>query len=324
MSLPLQQTAAESIGLTGSLNSSSTGGIRPAGQPVAGGASFASLLEAMSTSSVTSALDNIDGDDSDSGEGGDDDLFGTGDGGASSLDASGMSGSSLDGAMGIGADSTGLDGVGLDGMGADPLGASGGTGALGEMMSLLAMAGNGAMSNPTMLQTLLGSLLGGGTGSGSPLGDGMAGVGALLGGGVTPVSAVAAPPAQVKTMAVAAAQKYGIDPALVLAVVHQESGFRSNAVSPAGAQGLMQLMPATAASLGVKNPLDAAQNLDGGVRYLAQQLRAFGGDASKALAAYNAGAGNVAKYNGIPPFPETQNYVRSILGSVEAYRKEIA
>lgn len=118
----------------------------------------------------------------------------------------------------------------------------------------------------------------------------------------------------------AAAVKWGLDPALIKAVIKAESGFRSGAVSAAGAQGLMQLMPATAASLGVTDAFDAEQNIMGGARYLKGQLERFGGDVQKALAAYNAGPGNVVRYGGVPPFTETQNYVRKVL----AYRDEFA
>lgn len=113
--------------------------------------------------------------------------------------------------------------------------------------------------------------------------------------------------------AVKAAQAAGVDPDLFLRLVQQESGFRANAVSPMGATGLTQLMPATAAELGV-DPNDPIQNLAGGARYLRQQLDTFGGDPYLALAAYNAGAGNVRKHGGIPPFAETQNYVSRIMG----------
>src|SRR5690349_14003872 len=110
----------------------------------------------------------------------------------------------------------------------------------------------------------------------------------------------------------AAAKANGIEPALLAGLVKQESGFNPNAGSGAGAKGLTQLMPGTAAGLGVTNILDPAQNLNGGAKYLKQQLDAFGGDVAKALAAYNAGPGAVQRYCGVPPDAETQNYVRVV------------
>ncbi|HEU4975157.1 MAG TPA: lytic transglycosylase domain-containing protein [Baekduia sp.] len=117
----------------------------------------------------------------------------------------------------------------------------------------------------------------------------------------------------------AAATRYGIDPALLKGLIRQESGFDPAARSSAGAAGLTQLMPATAASLGV-DPSDPAQAIDGGARYLKQQLDRFGGDAAKALAAYNAGPGAVVRYGGVPPYGETQAYVRNVLAFADQYR----
>jgi soluble lytic murein transglycosylase-like protein len=118
----------------------------------------------------------------------------------------------------------------------------------------------------------------------------------------------------------AAAKKHGIDPALLAGLVKQESGFNPNAGSPAGARGLTQLMPGTAAGLGVTNVLDPVQSLDGGAKYLRQQLDAFGGDVTRALAAYNAGPGAVQRYGGVPPYAETQNYVRIVQANAAQYR----
>lgn len=108
------------------------------------------------------------------------------------------------------------------------------------------------------------------------------------------------------------ATKYQIDPALVRAVIHAESAFKVNALSNKGAQGLMQLMPGTAKDMGVINAFDARQNIEGGVKYLAWLLESFNGDIKLATAAYNAGPGAVKRYNGIPPYAETEVYVERV------------
>jgi len=116
-----------------------------------------------------------------------------------------------------------------------------------------------------------------------------------------------------------AGDRHGLDPALIKAVIKAESGFRSDAVSPAGAQGLMQLMPNTARALGVSNPLDPAACIDGGTRHLKQLIDRFG-DARLGLAAYNAGSGQVLRFGGVPPFEETRNFVAKVLDYAETYR----
>jgi len=124
---------------------------------------------------------------------------------------------------------------------------------------------------------------------------------------------------QVKAMA----KKYGVEEALVRAVIHAESAFRVKAVSRAGAQGLMQLMPATAKELGVKNSLDPNQNIEGGTKYLAALLRNFSGNLALSTAAYNAGPGAVSRYKGVPPFAETQAYVKRVAILKERYAKAL-
>ena len=117
---------------------------------------------------------------------------------------------------------------------------------------------------------------------------------------------------EMKGMVQEAADRHQIDPALVHAMIEQESAWNPNAVSKKGALGLMQLMPGTAAELGVTDPFDPGQNIDGGVRYLRTLLERFRGDLDKTLAAYNAGGGSVDRAGGVPNYPETRAYVQKI------------
>jgi len=121
-----------------------------------------------------------------------------------------------------------------------------------------------------------------------------------------------ATPEEIDAAIAEAASRHNVDPNLVRAVVKVESNFNPNAVSRKGAMGLMQLMPGTARQLNLRNPFDAEQNVDAGVRHLKQLLESYGGDVNLTLAAYNAGAGAVARSSGVPHFAETQNYVRRI------------
>lgn len=120
-----------------------------------------------------------------------------------------------------------------------------------------------------------------------------------------------------------AAKQYGVEEAVVRAIIHAESAFNPNALSRVGAQGLMQLMPATARRFGVGNPFDAGQNIQGGVQYLAWLLKRFNGDLTLAAAGYNAGEGAVDKYNGVPPYKETQRYVQRVGVLAERYRSSL-
>ena len=133
---------------------------------------------------------------------------------------------------------------------------------------------------------------------------------------------VAAPAGgDLRDLAAAVARRHGLDPDLVMAVVSVESGFRPQAVSPKGAQGLMQLMPKTASSLGVADAFDPTQNLDAGTRHLGQLLTLYGGDLTRALAAYNAGEGAVHRHGGVPPYRETRAYVKRVLERYRGHNK---
>lgn len=121
------------------------------------------------------------------------------------------------------------------------------------------------------------------------------------------------PPIQLQTYIEETAKKEGFTPDLLRAVIDRESAFNPCALSPKGAQGLMQLMPGTAADLGVQDPFDPKENISAGARFLGKMLERYGGDIGMALAAYNAGPSRVDTYRGLPPIPETQNYVADIM-----------
>ena len=133
-------------------------------------------------------------------------------------------------------------------------------------------------------------------------------------------AAPGSPNAQIEGLVQANGASQGVDPDLVRAIMANESGFNPDATSTAGAQGLMQLMPETAASMGVTNSYDPTQNVAGGTRYLRSMLDRFGGDVTKAVAAYNAGPEAVEHYGGVPPYAETQSYVNNVLDTLRHYK----
>ncbi|MGB6985365.1 MAG: lytic transglycosylase domain-containing protein [Candidatus Aquilonibacter sp.] len=144
--------------------------------------------------------------------------------------------------------------------------------------------------------------------------------GAPQGGDAVSNAPAMVPPEQIDALVNDNAQSQDVDPALIKAIIANESGFNANATSNVGAQGLMQLMPGTAAGLGVTDSYDPAQNVAGGTKYIKGLLERFNGNVRLAVAAYNAGPGAVEKYDGVPPYAETQNYVQNVLASYAKYR----
>jgi soluble lytic murein transglycosylase-like protein len=135
-------------------------------------------------------------------------------------------------------------------------------------------------------------------------------------------ASVPAPSPDVDRLIIENARACKVDPALIEAIIANESGFNPTARSSAGAQGLMQLMPQTGAALGVSDPYDPAQNIWGGTRYIHSLLGRFEGSVERAVAAYNAGPAAVAKYDGVPPYAQTRTYVRNVLASLQKYRAQ--
>ncbi|WP_067712213.1 lytic transglycosylase domain-containing protein [Ferroacidibacillus organovorans] len=262
------------------------------GTSMTSGSSLTSLLGGTSGSSLTSLLGGTSGSSLTS-------LLG------------GMSGSSLTSLLG------GMSGTASGGL-------LGGTSS--QLLSL--MLATAAQSGSTANLSNLAAALGGVTGfsSGSSLSPAtLQTLGAPMQTFSNPSSAEtpssssgSATTAHYEAMIAALAPQYGLSPSLVSAVVKQESNFSANATSQAGAMGLMQLMPQTAQSLGVTNAYDPVQNLQAGMSYLSQLIHRYHGDVPLALAAYNAGPSTVDAFGGIPPYPETQNYVSSIMQSVSA------
>ncbi len=155
-------------------------------------------------------------------------------------------------------------------------------------------------------------------GIGDP-GQAAVGAGSL---GAAPDAPAMVPPAEINRLVGMSSAQWNVDPNLVKAIIANESGFNANATSDVGAQGLMQLMPATAAGLGVTDPYDPAQNVWGGTRYIRSMLDRFDGNVPLAVAAYNAGPGAVEKYGGVPPYAQTQNYVQNVLASYQKYSRQ--
>lgn len=204
---------------------------------------------------------------------------------------------------------------GLTGISSGLAGISGGQNVSASLASALGAAGGAGTGSLSGLAALLNdqSLLSASTGNGQASSSAMnAPVSSQSQTGSSSAPAISVPQS-LEAIFRKASETYGVPENLLKAVAKAESDFNPQSVSSAGAQGIMQLMPGTARALGVTNAFDPEQNIMGGAKYLSQQLSRYKGDVSLALAAYNAGPGNVDKYGGIPPFTETQNYVKRVL-----------
>lgn len=158
-----------------------------------------------------------------------------------------------------------------------------------------------------------------GAGTGSPPPDAPGGAFRSALATATAGESLSSAPEPIRSMLQGAARRHGVPFPMLESVARRESAFNARAVSPKGAQGLMQIMPGTQSVVGVTDPFDPGQSIEGGARYLRMMLDQFGGDPRRALAAYNAGPGAVERYNGVPPFAETQGYVRRILDDMALY-----
>jgi soluble lytic murein transglycosylase-like protein len=207
-------------------------------------------------------------------------------------------------------------------MSAEPVAATGGSAAAGDPQQ--------AAARVAQIQQLIDEAVNGfnssqATSSSTGSGDFSSMLASAASAGATPdTAAIQASAGSYAPIIDAAAAQYGLNPSILTALVHQESGFDPNAVSSAGAEGLTQVMPENFAADGITDPFDPTQSIDGGAEQLSEDLQQFGGNYADALAAYNAGAGAVEQYGGVPPYAQTQNYVQDILAYAQQLQNQPA